>query len=155
LTGHLVFSTLHTNDAASGATRLIDIGVEPYLAASSVQAFIAQRLVRLICENCKEDKGIDDLREDMRAMCVKFQMKKMSHGRGCKKCGQTGYLGRTGIYEILVVNDDIRQLISKKVSSDVIKARAVELGMRVLKEDGWEKIAAGLTTPEEVLRVTQ
>jgi len=155
LTGHLVFSTIHTNDAASGATRLIDIGIEPYLAASSVEAFIAQRLVRLICGHCKEEKKIDDLRPDLKEMARKSGAAKIYHGRGCKQCAQTGYMGRTGIYEILVMTDEIKKLVSQKVTSDVIKARAVELGMRLLKEDGWEKIATGLTTPEEVLRVTQ
>ncbi|MFH0763888.1 MAG: ATPase, T2SS/T4P/T4SS family [Candidatus Omnitrophota bacterium] len=138
LTGHLVLSTIHTNDAASGITRLLDIGVEPYLAASSVEAFMAQRLVRVICEKCKEKVSGKEWR-----------------GKGCKACGNTGFVGRTGIYEILPVNEEIRKLISKTVSADEIKEKAVALGMRTLKEDGWEKVNAGITTPEEVLRVTQ
>ncbi|MFA5336240.1 MAG: ATPase, T2SS/T4P/T4SS family [Candidatus Omnitrophota bacterium] len=157
LTGHLVFSTLHTNDAATGATRLIDIGIEPYLVASSVEAFIAQRLVRVICEHCKADvtaqsqdavKSIEkDLKMDRREI-------KIYKGKGCKACNFTGYMGRTAIYEILLVKDDIRGLINQKASSDIIRKKAVELGMNTLKQDGWAKVVEGVTTPEEVLRVT-
>ncbi|MFA6356490.1 MAG: ATPase, T2SS/T4P/T4SS family [Candidatus Omnitrophota bacterium] len=157
LTGHLVFSTLHTNDAATGATRLIDIGIEPYLVASSVEAFIAQRLVRVICEHCKADvtaqsqdavKGIEkDLKMDRREI-------KIYKGKGCKACNFTGYMGRTAIYEILLVKDEVRGLINQKVSSDIIRKKAVELGMNTLKQDGWAKVVEGVTTPEEVLRVT-
>ncbi|MFA5148259.1 MAG: ATPase, T2SS/T4P/T4SS family [Candidatus Omnitrophota bacterium] len=157
LTGHLVFSTLHTNDAATGATRLIDIGIEPYLVASSVEAFIAQRLVRVICEHCKADvtaqsqdavKGIEkDLKMDRKEI-------KIYKGKGCKACNFTGYMGRTAIYEILLVKDEVRGLINQKVSSDIIRKKAVELGMNTLKQDGWAKVVEGVTTPEEVLRVT-
>ena len=159
LTGHLVFSTLHTNDAVSGVTRLIDIGVEPYLIASSVEVFIAQRLVRLICKNCKESYQLPE------EIFQKFnQPGKISdsalkqagfRGRGCKACNNTGYMGRTGIYEILLVNEEIKKMILQKASSDAIKQKAVGFGMRTLKQDGWEKVLAGLTTPEEVLRVVQ
>ena len=158
LTGHLVFSTVHTNDAASGATRLIDIGVEPFLIASSVEAFIAQRLVRVICTKCKESyelsaAGSQELKD------LKMKVGKKSplayRGKGCKSCGETGYMGRTGIYEILVVNDEIRKLILRKTSSEEIKDKAVSLGMKTLRHDGWEKVLAGITTPEEVIRVTQ
>jgi len=162
LTGHLVFSTLHTNDAASGVTRLIDIGIEPYLIASSVEAFIAQRLVRVICDKCKaEDRGQlsevraqieDDLKDQIREKKLEIKIYK---GKGCKACNNTGYMGRTGIYEFLLVNDEIRKLILQKTSSDIIKKKAIELGMKVLRQDGWEKVLAGITTPEEVMRVTQ
>jgi type II secretion system protein E len=162
LTGHLVFSTLHTNDAASGITRLIDIGIEPYLIASSVEAFIAQRLVRVICDKCKaEDRGQmsevraqieNDLKDEIREKKSDIKIYK---GKGCKACNNTGYMGRTGIYEFLLVNDEIRKLILQKTSSDIIKKKAVELGMKVLRQDGWEKVLAGITTPEEVMRVTQ
>lgn len=162
LTGHLVFSTLHTNDAASGVTRLIDIGIEPYLIASSVEAFIAQRLVRVICKDCKtEDRGQmpevkaqirDDLKDEIREEKLEIKIYK---GKGCKACNNTGYMGRTGIYEFLLVDDEIRKLILQKTSSDVIKKKAVELGMKVLRQDGWGKVLAGITTPEEVMRVTQ
>ncbi len=157
LTGHLVFSTLHTNDAATGATRLIDIGIEPYLVASSVEAFIAQRLVRVICEHCKTDataqsqdavKNIEkDLKMDRKDI-------RISKGKGCKACNFTGYMGRTAIYEILLVRDEVRGLINQKASSDIIRKKAVELGMNTLKQDGWSKVVGGVTTPEEVLRVT-
>lgn len=157
LTGHLVFSTLHTNDAATGATRLIDIGIEPYLVASSVEAFIAQRLVRVICEHCKADvtaqsqdavKSIEkDLKMDRKEI-------KIYKGKGCKACNFTGYMGRTAIYEILLVRDEVRGLINQKASSDIIRKKAVELGMNTLKQDGWAKVVEGVTTPEEVLRVT-
>ena len=162
LTGHLVFSTLHTNDAASAVTRLIDIGVEPYLIASSVEAFIAQRLVRVICSHCKE--GFD-LRSDIVAgeflaadaslILPESSGVKIYRGKGCKICNQTGYLGRSGIYEILLPREEIKKMIVQKTPSDVIKKQAVALGMRTLKQAGWEKILAGVTTPEEVLRVIQ
>lgn len=157
LTGHLVFSTLHTNDAASGVTRLMDIGIEPYLVASSVEAFIAQRLVRVICNNCKqEDKeGAEEaIKRIAKDLKVKPQETKIYKGKGCKTCNFTGYMGRTAIYEILLVNDEIRRLISGKTSSDQIRKAALDLGMRTLKQDGWMKVLEGVTTPEEVLRVT-
>jgi len=144
LTGHLVFSTLHTNDAASGITRLLDIGVEPFLVSSSVTAFIAQRLVRVICEQCKEKYKPRDSR-----------YKVLYRGRGCKACSNTGYIGRTGIYEILVINDEIEKMIVNKASAGEIKEKALKTGMRTLRDDGWDKVAAGVTTPEEVMRVTQ
>ena len=154
LTGHLVFSTIHTNDAASGATRLIDIGIEPYLITSSVEAFIAQRLVRVICEKCKEKITIknDMLKREMELADGKGDI---WHGKGCKACGSTGYSGRVGIYEILLVNDEIRKLILQKASSDAIKAEAIKQGMKTLRQDGWNKVLEGVTTPEEVIRVTQ
>jgi len=164
LTGHLVFSTLHTNDAASGATRLIDIGIEPYLIACSVNAFIAQRLVREICDKCKEqvklstiaksmslgkeEQGILDSMRDGKDVVV-------YRGKGCKECKETGYMGRTGIYEILPVTEEIKRLILQKVSSDALKAKAIELGMHTLRQDGWDKVLLGITTIEEVMRVTQ
>ena len=146
LTGHLLFSTLHTNDAASGVTRLLDIGVEPYLVASSVEAFIAQRLVRVICQNCKEKVKIENER---------FKITEAYQGKGCKSCNFTGYRGRAGIFEILLVNEDINKLITQKVSADEIKKKAVSSGMKMLWEDGLEKVAGGITTLEEILRVTQ
>lgn len=162
LTGHLVFSTLHTNDAASGITRLIDIGVEPYLIASSVEAFIAQRLVRVICKDCKiEDRGqMTEIRSriaaDLEALIQEKHLEiKIYKGKGCKACNNTGYMGRTGIYEFLLLEDEIKQLILQKTSSNIIKKKAVEQGMKLLRQDGWEKVLAGITTPEEVMRVTQ
>jgi len=158
LTGHLVFSTLHTNDAASGIVRLVDIGVEPYLVATSVEAFIAQRLVRSICQQCKiEDKDQSEEIKDRIARDLK--MKSLDEvtlykGKGCKKCNSTGYYGRTAIYEILLINDAIKELIIRKVSSDEIKNAAITHGMHTLRQDGWRKVIEGITTPEEVMKLT-
>ena len=159
LTGHLVFSTLHTNDAASGVTRLIDIGIEPYLVASSVIAFVAQRLVRIICKECKEQVPLSELgfnEGQLRDEGFHGDQKTLVyHGKGCKACNSTGYKGRAAIYEILLVNEEIKSLILTKAPSNIIKDKAVKLGMHTLKQDGWEKVLSGVTTPEEVLRVTQ
>lgn len=158
LTGHLVFSTLHTNDAAGGVTRLIDMGIEPYLVASSVEAFIAQRLVRLICSECKQ-KDSDTLKEQRSQIANWLGLKSAKEltiykGKGCDICNFTGYRGRTAIYEILLMDDVIRELVLHKTPSDEIKKLAVRTGMKTLRRDGWKKIIAGLTTPEEVMRVT-
>jgi len=157
LTGHLVFSTLHTNDAAGGITRLLDMGIEPYLVASSVECFVAQRLVRLICPTCKE--SIKPSKEILKELGVE-QIRDVSkvafyEGEGCDECKHTGYKSRTAIYEVLVVDSEIRELIMTRKSADIIKEKAVKRGMRTLREDGWEKIKMGLTTPAEVLRVTE
>jgi len=146
LTGHLVFSTLHTNDACSGVARLLDMGIEPYLVASSVEAFIAQRLVRIICPQCKEEVKNE-----------KYPQIKgpVYHGRGCEACKFTGYHGRTSIYEILFIEDPIKELILNKSSASEIKKKALSLGMRTLKDHGLDEIAKGRTTLEEVLRVTE
>ncbi len=154
LTGHLVFSTLHTNDAASGVTRLLDIGLEPYLVASSVQAFIAQRLVRVLCKQCKVPVTIDIAPLGLRRITPDRTVKAF-RGGGCKACSQTGYAGRTGIYETLPVTDEIRNLIVRKSSSEIIKASALQMGMHSLRQDGLEKVLAGETTLEEIMRVTQ
>jgi len=159
LTGHLVFSTLHTNDAASGITRLIDIGVEPYLVASSVIAFVAQRLVRVNCPNCKKESA--DYPLEIKEMIAKdLNLKsqedlKISKGVGCPTCNYSGFYGRTAIYEILPVNENIQNLIMKKSSSAEIRRQAVMQGMRTLRQDGWLKVLKGITTPNEVARVTQ
>ena len=156
LTGHLVFSTLHTNDAAGGITRLVDMGIEPFLVASSVNAFIAQRLVRVICPECKEEMGADKgLIKEFDISSADISKLKICKVKGCESCKHTGYKGRTAIYEILVVTDQIRELILKRASSGQIKKKAISLGMRTLRQDGWEKILMGVTTPEEVIRVTQ
>ncbi|MBI5143999.1 MAG: Flp pilus assembly complex ATPase component TadA [Candidatus Omnitrophica bacterium] len=157
LTGHLVFSTLHTNDAASGITRLVDIGVEPYLVASSVEAFIAQRLIRMICADCKyEDKTTPvELKETIaKDLGIKISEVKVSRGKGCVNCNHTGFWGRSAIYEILLTDETIKDLILKKVSASQIKRVAISRGMRTLRQDGWNKVIAGLTTPEEVMNVT-
>ncbi len=156
LTGHLVFSTLHTNDAAGGITRLIDMGIEPFLVSSSVVALVAQRLVRTICPVCRTAyrPGDDELLEigiPRNALAEGVIYK----GSGCGNCVNTGYKGRTGIYEILVIDDEIRTMITKAVDSSMIKKAAVSKGMSTLKEDGIKKVIEGATTIREVLRVTQ
>jgi len=156
LTGHLVFSTLHTNDAAGGITRLLDMGIEPYLVASSVECFIAQRLVRLICPNCKQEVPVT--KEVLRELGVsqdEAKGVKIFEGKGCDNCKFTGYRGRTAIYEFLAVSAPIKELILARTSSDKIKKKAVSEGMRSLAQDGWLKIKKGLTTTAEVLRVAK
>jgi len=156
LTGHLVFSTLHTNDAASALTRLIDMGIEPFLISSSVIGVIAQRLVRVICEKCKEEyvptedilyglKIKDRLNNDSKI--------KLYRGKGCSFCKNTGYYGRTSIYELIVLDEEIKSLIVTKASSNVINELALKNGMKTLKDSGIEKALQGITTIEEVLRV--
>lgn len=156
LTGHLVFSTLHTNDAASALTRLIDMGIEPFLISSSVIGVIAQRLVRVICEKCKEEyvpsenilyglKIKDRLNNDSKI--------KLYRGKGCSFCKNTGYYGRISIYELIVLDDEIKSLIVTKASSNVINELALKNGMKTLKDSGMEKVLQGITTIEEVLRV--
>ncbi len=155
LTGHLVFSTLHTNDAPSAITRLIDMGVKPFLVASSIRAIIAQRLIRKICPKCKEpytptQAEVDSLQLSSEAM----KSSTLFHGAGCQDCNKRGYRGRAGIFEIFVIDDEVRKMITEKVSSSVLRQRARELGMRTLREDGIRKVLAGMTTPEEVLAIT-
>ena len=152
LTGHLVFSTLHTNNAAGGVTRLLDMGTEPFLVASSVLGFIAQRLVRVICEQCKESVPCE--RELLQQFGLKELPPKISRGRGCAACKNTGYKGRTAIYEFLAVDETIQQLILRRASSQEIMRAAQQAGMRSLRQDGWVRITQGLTTPQEVLRVS-
>ena len=159
LTGHLVFSTLHTNDAAGAVARLVDMGVEPYLVASSVECIIAQRLVRTVCPHCKElgapapafQKEIGALAQ---AMGNKGQLS-VGRAKGCNRCKGTGYHGRTAIHEILVVDDDLRGLIVQRVPANAIREKAIAKGMRTLRQDGWRKALLGETSIDEVLRVTQ
>ncbi|MEI7879659.1 MAG: type II secretion system ATPase GspE [bacterium] len=155
LTGHLVFSTLHTNDAPSAITRLQDIGVKPFLVASSVRAIIAQRLVRTVCEHCREEhKPTASELNLLGAAAGQFAGVQLFRGRGCNKCALTGYSGRAGIFEILIINDEIQRMIFGKISSIEIRQKARELGMRTLREDGLRKVVIGTTTLEEVLRAT-
>jgi type IV pilus assembly protein PilB len=157
LTGHLVFSTLHTNDAPEAVTRLMDIGVEPYLISSSVIGVLAQRLVRTICPDCKtsysaEPNLLNELGEEVSALKENLTL---FRGKGCKNCKQSGYRGRTGIFEFLNVNEKIKQLISEKASTQVIRETAKKtMGMASLREDGLRKVLKGVTTLEEVDRVT-
>lgn len=156
LTGHLVFSTLHTNDAASSVTRLLDMGIEPYLISSSVECFIAQRLVRLICPKCRAPvKPNSEILRELGVDEKEISSLELFEGKGCDDCKFTGYKGRTGIYEFLLMNDAIRDMILTREPANKIKNKAVSSGMRTLRDDGWDKVKRGLTTPAEVLRVTQ
>ncbi len=160
LTGHLVFSTLHTNDAASGVTRLIDIGLEPYLVASSVEAFIAQRLVRTICEHCKEEDKGPGSAEIKRQMAlemdasVKKDFIKIYRGKGCSHCNSTGFWGRKAIYEILLMSEKVKSLVVKRATASEIKQQAMEEGMSTLRADGWQKVLQGVTTAQEIMEMT-
>jgi type II secretion system protein E len=156
LTGHLVFSTLHTNDAPSAFTRLIDMGIEPFLVASSVEAIMAQRLVRTICKHCKTEQHVE--RDYLKRIGFPEDEIDTAHfwkGAGCEECRQFGYQGRKGIYELLIVNESLRPLILNRAAATTIAAKAIENGMRTLRTDGWNKVKNGETTIEEVLRVTQ
>jgi len=153
LTGHLVFSTVHTNDAAGAITRLLDMGVENYLISSALLGILAQRLVRVICRTCIEPTEVAP------ALIAEIDNPgqdsiKAFHGKGCKGCNHTGFSGRAGIYELLIVDDTVRQLILTKATSQTIRESARKKGMTTLREDGWKKVAKGITTVEEVLRVT-
>lgn len=155
LTGHLVFSTLHTNDAPSAVTRLIDIGVKPFLVASSTRALMAQRLVRKICKRC--GAPYEPTEAELRSLSIDpntMTNANFKKGKGCAECNKTGFRGRFGIFEVFVIDDEARKLIYEKVSSTVLRARAREMGMRTLREDGARKVLAGLTTPDEVVRAT-
>ncbi|HOD82658.1 MAG: Type II secretion system protein E [Planctomycetes bacterium ADurb.Bin126] len=152
LTGHLVLSTLHTNDACSAATRLLDMGIEPFLVSSTLMAAMAQRLVRTICSECKEAYKAD--RENLPADFTPPDDLKLYRGAGCRKCRGTGYHGRTGVYEMMLVNEPIRQLIMARRTAGEIVREARKIGLRLLREDGWDKVRHGITTPEEVTRNT-
>ncbi|MBI3986299.1 MAG: Flp pilus assembly complex ATPase component TadA [Lentisphaerae bacterium] len=155
LTGHLVFSTLHTNDAAGAITRLVDMGVEPFLVASSIEAIVAQRLVRVLCDQCKRTRVLEPgFLKSIRFPEAHFNTPIAEVGE-CEKCRRTGYLGRTGIYEILTMKDVIRPMILARDSARAIKQTAVRMGMRTLRDDGWDKVVRGITTVGEVLRVTE
>jgi type II secretion system protein E len=156
LTGHLVFSTLHTNDAPSAFTRLIDMGIEPFLVASSVEALMAQRLVRTICPSCKVEQQVErDYLLKIGFPEAEIETTRFWKGAGCEQCRQLGYQGRTGIYELLILSEAIRPLVLNRAAASTIAQRAIEHGMRTLRVDGWNKVRAGITTIEEVLRVTQ
>ena len=156
LTGHLVFSTLHTNDAPSAFTRLIDMGIEPFLVASSVEAIMAQRLVRTICPHCKQEQKVErDYLLKIGFPEDEIATTKFMRGAGCEECRGLGYQGRLAIYELLVLNEALRPLILNRSSSTTIAQKAMEQGMRTLRTDGWNKVKGGITTIEEVLRVTQ
>jgi len=155
LTGHLVLSTLHTNDAPSAITRLIDMGVEPFLVASSLIGVLAQRLVRVLCPHCKKPHAPTEEEAQYSQLLANSRLLCRSAGTGCDKCNGKGYLGRTGIYELLLVDDDVRKSIADRTDSQSIKSLALSRGMKSLRIDGFEKVSKGITTVEEVLRVTQ
>ncbi|HZH77315.1 MAG TPA: type II secretion system ATPase GspE [Archangium sp.] len=160
LTGHLVFSTVHTNDAASAVTRLVDMGVEPFLVASSLTAILAQRLVRRVCPDCRvqytpTEEEVKELGMTKAQFIERHGVEKIYKATGCPSCNQNGYRGRTGIYELLLVDDTVRQLALKNVDASTIKKAAMSNGMRTLLDDGARKIALGETTIAEVLSITQ
>jgi general secretion pathway protein E len=160
LTGHLVFSTVHTNDSAGAVTRLVDMGVEPFLVASSLTAILAQRLVRRVCPDCRAqytptEVELKEIGLSRAILKEKFGVTQIYKATGCPACNRNGYRGRTGVYELLLVDDDIRQLVLKNVDSSTIKKSAVARGMTTLLDDGARKVAMGETTIAEVLSVTQ
>jgi len=156
LTGHLVFSTLHTNDSAGAVTRLLEMGMENYLVSSSLLGIMAQRLVRVICTNCKEEyPATEEALREMGRDPAGAGSVMLARGKGCEQCANTGYRGRSGIYELLLMHDDVRKLILAQSDSKAIKDRARELGMQTLREAGWDKVIAQETTVSEVIRVTQ
>ena len=158
LTGHLVLSTLHTNDAASAVTRLLDMGIEPFLISSSVLAMVAQRLVRVLCPECREPGRPES--ETLRELGLGPNDEEVRRGewflsRGCGGCRETGYRGRTGVYELMTIDDPIRRLIMERANASMLRSTAVQRGMRSLLQDGARKVLEGRTTAEEILRVTQ
>ena len=156
LTGHLVFSTLHTNDSASAITRLVDIGVEPFLISSSILAVVAQRLVRVLCKDCKEAYTPDELA--LRSLGItddQFQKAVIYRAIGCENCFHTGYKGRTGIFEMMILDSSLKSFILKTYDSNQIKKEALSRNMITLREDGVQKVLSGISTIEEILRVTQ
>jgi len=156
LTGHLVFSTLHTNDSASAITRLIDMGIEPFLLSSSINAILAQRLVRMICIQCKEE--YTPLPEELAKLGLDDSIvgsgRKVYRGRGCSKCHHTGFRGRCGIFELLLMSQSMKSLVLNTADANLIKQQAVAEGMITLRQDGAMKVLQGITTIEEVYRVT-
>jgi len=155
LTGHLVFTTLHTNDAPGAVTRMIDMGVEPFLISSTLEAVLGQRLVRKICKKCKVAyEATDSVLSELALTKADVQGRPFYYGKGCLECNETGYKGRKGLYELLVASEPIRELVNMRAPSGVMRAKALELGMRTLREDGIRSILNGETTVEEVLKYT-
>ncbi|NUQ62645.1 MAG: Flp pilus assembly complex ATPase component TadA [Pirellulales bacterium] len=157
LTGHLVFSTLHTNDAAGAFMRLVDMGVEPFLVCSTVEGIMAQRLVRTLCKQCRRryTPTIEDVPPDFPLEACLKNRTPVFRAVGCRHCRGTGYSGRVGIYELMVANDEVRRLASERAPSNLVKQAAINAGMRTLRQDGWRKVLRGQTTVDEVLRVTK
>ena len=157
LTGHLVFSTLHTNDAAGAFMRLVDMGVEPFLVSSTVEGVMAQRLVRTLCRECREvyEPKRDELPDDFPYEAMREQGIEIFRPVGCRACRNAGYSGRVGLYELLRTNDEIRQLATERMSSTIIKKAAINAGMQSLRNNGWKKVLEGRTSVDEVLRVSK
>jgi len=154
LTGHLVLSTLHTNDAPASITRLVNIGVEPYLISAAVNAVLAQRLIRKICQHCKEEfEPSPDMKEFL--MLQGFTSGKTWRGKGCDRCRKTGYAGRLGIYELMVMDDSLRDVITRNPDVTQLRKLCRERGLVTLRQDGFDKAMKGLTTVDEILRVTE
>ncbi|MFK5971606.1 MAG: GspE/PulE family protein [Candidatus Marithrix sp.] len=154
LTGHLVFSTLHTNDSAGAITRLQDMGIDSYLISSSVIAVMAQRLVRKICVHCADFEMLTDEEANLLEIDL-IQFTQIRRGTGCERCGSTGYRGRVGLYELLIISDDIRHVIGAGGDASMIRNQGVKEGLRTLRKDAMEKLFQGITTPEEIVRVTK
>jgi type II secretory ATPase GspE/PulE/Tfp pilus assembly ATPase PilB-like protein len=157
LTGHLVFSTIHTNDSASTVTRLLDMGIEPFLVSSSVEGIVAQRLIRGLCTTCRRPVELDrTVLKDHGFPIEKLTPENpIYEAVGCDECRGSGYRGRSGIFEILPINDEIRPLIVAHATASSIKQASLEMGMKTLRQDGWEKVLQGITTVDEILRVTE
>ncbi|MBP3357964.1 MAG: Flp pilus assembly complex ATPase component TadA, partial [Opitutales bacterium] len=155
LTGHVVLATLHTNDSPGAVTRLMDMGLEPYLIAASLEGVLGQRLVRKICPTCRTAYEPDqDLIDRLGVDAIEIADKQFYFGKGCTDCGGTGYRGRQGLFELLLVNDALRDLITNRAPTMVLKQKAIELGMRTLRDDGLRAIFDGATTVDEVLKYT-
>ncbi|MFC1467997.1 GspE/PulE family protein [Verrucomicrobiota bacterium] len=156
LTGHLVLSTLHTNDAPSAFNRLHDIGIPPYLIAATMRLVIAQRLVRVLCDECKEEQEEDPAHIELISQyCQDAKKWTYYHNTGCKHCNKTGFLGRTGIFEYLKVTQPIRELITAETNETMLRQEAIRLGMEPLSQNGFMKVRKGITTVDEVLHVAQ
>ena len=163
MTGHLVLSTLHTNDAPTALPRFLEMGIEPFLIASTVNIIIAQRLVRKNCTQCivSEQVSLEDLKKKFSTALIDRYFGqgdktiRLYHGKGCKACSSTGYAGRIGVYEILLVSEPVRELIMKRANAEEVKQQAIKEGMKTMIEDGIKKALGGLTTVEEVLRATR
>ena len=155
LTGHIVFTTLHTNDAPSSIARLLDLGVEPFLITATLEGIVAERLVRKICENCRTPyQPTENQLMELQLTPEDVKGKKLYYGRGCEKCNNTGYRGRTGIFEIMIFNDEIRDLVMQQASANILRAAAQKAGMRLLRDNGLAAIYDGITTIDEVIKET-
>jgi len=155
LTGHLVFSTLHTNDSFGALTRLVDMGIEPFLVSSSVMAVLAQRLVRVLCTDCREPHTPSASELNRIGLTPAQCSRPIYRAKGCRACRNTGYRGRSAVHELMVVDDDVRDLVMKKADASSIRRVCTSKGMKILRQDGAERVLAGQTTIEELLRVTQ